>query len=108
MEWVLWLTYLSGGAFWVAGYLLFLPLGFFSYTIWMQNWAWIGLVQMLTDGKDLILYLNGPLRRFIVGSIIFNTAALLLWIPGLNLVLAPLLGWLALLDYYDYDYQLPF
>lgn len=62
---------------------------------------------MLFEGRDALLYLNGPFRRFMVGTFIFGLAVILFWIPGLNFVAAPLLGWWALLDYYDYDYELP-
>jgi len=41
MEWVLWLTFLSGFS-WIIGYGVLLPLGFFSYFIWINLWSTLG------------------------------------------------------------------
>ena len=108
MEYILLTTYLSVSFTWIFGYAVFIPLGFFAYGIWMQFWSYYGLYQLLLEGRDALQYINGPLRRFIVGSLIFTISAFIMWIPGFNLVLGPLFGWLALLDYYDYKYELPF
>ena len=106
METLLWVVYLSG-FFWGIGYIVLVPVGFFAYFIWMHLWTWVGLYEMLFEGRDFLQYFEGPFRRFAVGSFIYTLAVFLLWIPGLNFILSPLLGWWALLDYYDYDYQLP-
>lgn len=106
MEQVLWTVYLSGFV-WGIGYLVLLPLGFFAYFGWMQLWSLVGLYEMLFEGRDFLLYFDGPFRRFAMGSFIYTLAVLLLWIPGLNFILSPLFGWWALLDYYDYKYELP-
>jgi len=106
MELVLWTTYLST-AFWAVGYLIYVPLGFFAIMIWVQYWDWVGFFQLLFDGTDGDAYMNGPMRRFQVGFVIWTLGFMLLWIPGLNFVLAPLLGYWAVQDYYDYEYVLP-
>lgn len=101
MEWVLWTTYLSGLG-WVIGYITFIPLGFFVYFGWIQYWCWFGLYQLFFEKMDGIAYANGPFRRFFVGSFIYTLAAIGMLIPGLNFITSPLLGWWAVLDYFDY------
>jgi hypothetical protein len=103
MELVLWITYLSTIMLGL-GYFIYVPLGFFAVVIWMQIWDWVGFFQLL-GGYDLMAYVTYPMRRFQVGFVIYTLGFLLLWIPGLNLVLAPLLGYWAIQDYYDYDYE---
>ena len=103
MEWVIWTTYLSGllGA---LGYVSFIPLGLFVYG-WLQYWCWYGLYQVNEYGLDIILYFETTVRRFLVGSLIYMIAALVIWIPGVNFIVSPLLGWWALEDYFDYEYE---
>ena len=106
MEWVLWATYLSGFG-WIFGYITYIPLGFFAYFIWIQWWDWVGFFQLFT-GTDGWAYVSGPMRRFQVGFLVIYTIGLLtFWIPGLNFIMAPLLGYWAVMDYYDYQYVLP-
>ena len=105
MEYVLWTAYLST-AVWLLGYIVYVPLGFFAIIIWVQYWDWVGFFQLLYDDTDGNAYMNGPMRRFQVGFVIYTIGLWTLWIPGLNFVLSPLLGYWAVQDYYDYQYEL--
>ena len=101
MEWILWITYLSGLTS-IFGYIVYIPVGFFAYFIWMQYWCWYGLWQMFEEGMDALKFAEGPLRRFALGTLYFIIGAMTLWIPIINLIMSPLLGYLAILDYFDY------
>ena len=101
MEWLLWITYISG-VFWVFGYVVMIPLGSFIM-IWLQIDALITLIDVFT-GTDIMLWLEGPFRRSVVGSIIFTLGMLFTLIPVVDWVALPLLGWWAVADYYDYNY----
>lgn len=103
MEWVLWTMYLSGFG-WILGYVVYIPVGFFAIMIWIQWWDWVGFFQFLLDGTDGVVYATGPMRRFQVGFVIWMIGMFTFWIPGLNFIMAPLLGYWAVMDYYDYKY----
>ena len=103
MEILLWITYISG-VFWVFGYLVQLPLGFFVMT-WLSIDAMITFFDIFAGG-DFMAWLAGPWRRSFVGSIIFSLGVFSTIIPVFDWVALPLLGWWAVADYYDYDYTL--
>ena len=77
-------------------------MGFFTYFIYIHYLSWVAFFELLFDGRDFALYLEGPFRRFVLGSFIYLIGLFTLWIPGVNYLLAPLLGWWAVADYYDY------
>ena len=105
MEYVLWTAYLST-VVWLLGYIVYVPVGFVAIILWVQYWDWVGFFQLILDGTDGDAYVNGPMRRFQVGFVIYTIGMLTLWIPGLNFILAPVLGSWAVSDYYDYNYTL--
>ena len=104
MEWLIWITYLSG-LFWVFGYFVYIPLGTFWLFTWMQYWDWVAFFEMIFDGKDALVYVLGPMRRFQVGVVIFTLGLFNMLIPGWNFIAMPLLGYWAVQDYYDYKYN---
>ena len=105
MEWLLWVTYLSGEA-WILGWIVMLPLGLAVYG-WLALLSMWQFIEIFLGVGDFGQWFMGPfLRSWVVGPFIYISAVVLSIIPGVNFVSSFLLGWWAELDYYNYDYEL--
>lgn len=102
-EYVLWTTYLSGIA-WVFGYAIQLPLGTFAH-MWLQFVALVDLYQVVFEDKPFDDWFWGPLRRAFVGQLCYGAAVILTAVPVVDWVTSPLLGYLAVSDFFDYNYD---
>ena len=103
MEILIWITYISG-AFWVFGYPIMFPLGLFV-CIWTQIEYLLAFFDVL-GGEDFMAWLFGPYRRAFLTVLIFEFGLMNTIIPVWSIVADPLLGWLAVANYYDFDYKL--
>ena len=105
MQYILWTTYL-GGTFPLLGLIISLPVGIYAYG-YMEAMALYNIYEIVQKNAKLDEWLMGPFRKgFITGPIIFISALMLSFIPGLNFMSSFYLGWLAILDYYDNQYIL--
>lgn len=103
LESLLWIIYLSG-ATWILGYFIMIPFGSVIYA-WLFIESWI-LYQQLETASDYEKWLAGPLRRAVSGSFIYLQATFFSLFPVLNWLTSPILGWIAIADYYDYKYDI--
>lgn len=105
MEWILWVTYLSGEA-WVLGYIVMLPLGALTY-MWLALLACWNFIEIFTGVGTFGQWFMGPmLRGWVTGPFIYAMGVLFTIIPGVNFISSFLFGWWACLDYYGYNYAL--
>lgn len=81
------------------------PVGSVVYTVNTVN-ALYSLYEVLTGTSNISVWVAGPLERMFVGPLILTCAFWMTSVPVLNIVSSFLLGWLANLDYYGYNYQL--
>ena len=51
------------------------------------------------------MYSLGPLRRACIGSFYFTMNVMWASIPIVSLLSSYILGWVAVIDYYDYNYD---
>lgn len=105
MEWILWTIYLSG-ELWVIGFIVMLPLGLVIYP-WLAMLAMWNFIEIFMGVGTFGEWFMGPfLKYWITGPFIYILGVLLTIIPGVNFISAFLVGWWAVLDYYDYNYVL--
>ena len=105
MEMWLWLTYLSGVASWV-GWLFMIPVGSVIYGWMVFDAFFLQIFYPLIDGVDTYqMYARGPLRRAATGSFLFMMNVAWAAIPGVSIISSYALGYMAVLDYYDYNYD---
>ena len=102
-EWIIWTTHLSG-LVWLIGYFVMIPLGFIT-SVYLQFVASWNLIEVLLFGKSFEMWVERPLRRMIINTLIFGVSVFAALIPGLSLLIIPWLAWWAVIDYYDYEYQ---
>ena len=102
-EWIIWTTHLSG-LVWLIGYFVMIPLGFIT-SVYLQFVASWNLIEVLIFGKSFEMWVERPLRRMIINTLIFGVSVFAALIPGLSLLIIPWLAWWAVIDYYDYEYQ---
>lgn len=104
LEYVIWTTHLSGLG-WILGWIIMAPLGVTLYTGLVGLSMW-NIVEVFLFGiGNLNMWMNGPLRRGLVGWLILSLNLLTTAIPGVNFVSSPLYTWWALADYYDYKFD---
>lgn len=106
MQWVLWAIYLSGIASFF-GWIVMLPLGIGTYYIWLPIEAIIDLITVFEGKAEFTVWLIGPfLKTWITGPIFFHLAVFFSMYPIVNVLMCIILGWLAVMDYYSWEYVL--
>ena len=104
METLLWITNLLC-VFWI----LWTPFHFFigsGIYLYLSFLTWFYLYEVIWLLKNPFEWFNGPLRRSIMGWIIFSISLLLNNTPFVNMLSSFFMAWWAVADYYDYDYTL--
>ena len=101
---MLWSTYLPG-ILWIFGLPFELLFGNLAQ-LYLQYVCFYNFLEVIFAGKDFWHWIIRPLRRMVVGWNVFWVAILCSVIPLLNFITAPLYAWVAVADYYDYNYSI--
>lgn len=108
MELWIWVAYIAG-FFWFPGWLIMVPVGTIVYSYNFVDGLYHLVLVLLGESKGSIEeWVQGPLERMFVGPLILVANFWMASVPVLNIVSSFLLGWLAQLDYYGYNYKLGF
>ena len=103
------LTYYSG-IFWFFGWFVMLPVGTVMYT-WMWAIASIAFLFVIFPERDetfwgnFQLYMLGPYRRALMGTLIFLMGIFWSSVPGVNVLSSLFFAYWAPHDYYDYAWE---
>ena len=102
--WLILFSFFVPPFFWLFGFVFWIPL---TWLLFLYNWA-VSIYSfgiMLFERPQSLQfseYLTYPVRRQIVQQIIIVINSLVLYIPGVSIILSPLLGIWYVFDYLDY------
>ena len=106
MQWVIWSIYGAQLLYPVGLFFVSLPVGFL-YIQWLQLTGMWKFLELLWGVGDFNGWLEGPfLSYWITQPVILVLSFIFAYQPGLNYITAPLFGWWANLDYYQYNFDL--
>ena len=87
-----------------VGFLFYSWLYFYAFGKFINAFYFWDVLK--DDGFSMTLWIFGPARRAVVGTLIFFCQSLTAFIPFTNILTSLLFGTWAIFDYYDYSYVL--